>query len=309
MKPQKNTYLIAILSAGALWGFMVFPLRALKLYSAHQILNGRIFVAFFMVWAIILLFKKQTLKNNYATLLLLNYKYRNKILLLILLSGILITVNWLVFIYVINHISLKSGAFAYLLCPLITALGGNILLNEPLSKIKYIALVLALFSVIGLATGSLYEIMWAFFIALTYALFLIIQRLIKQIDKLVMLGLQLFISLVLLLPLYFFEHITLPTALPFWGYVSIIALFFTIVPLLLSLYALQGLPSSTIGIAIYINPFISLLIATLYYNEEIKSQQLVFYTLLFVAVILFNRDILVNIFSKNKGKQIKPKLA
>lgn len=306
MKPQKPKHLIAILSAGILWGFMVFPLRALKAYSAFQILTWRIIIAFVMVWSIVVLFKIQILRNNFLVLKVLNKNNRNKILLLILVSGILITLNWLAFIYVINHISLKAGAFAYLLCPLITALVGSVLLKEHLTNLKYIALGLAFLSIVGLATGSVIEILWSFFIALSYGLFLIIQKVIKQVDKLIMLGLQLLIALFLLLPICFFYPQLVPTAILFWVNVSIVSLFFTIVPLLLSLYALAGLPSSTIGIAIYINPIVSFTIATWYYNEQITHQQLFFYGILFLAVLLFNRDILFDVFKTKRNT--KPKL-
>lgn len=306
MKAQKPKHLIAILSAGILWGFMVFPLRALKAYSAFQILTWRIVIAFVMVWGIALLFKRQILRENFFAIKALNKNNRNKTMLLILVSGILITLNWLAFIYVINHISLKAGAFAYLLCPLITALGGSVLLKEHLTNVKYTALGLAFLSIVGLATGSVIEILWSFFIALSYALFLIIQKVIKQVDKLIMLGLQLFIALFLLTPIFFLNPQHLPTSIHFWINVSIVSLFFTIVPLLLSLYALAGLPSSTIGIAIYINPIVSFTIATGYYNEQITQPQLFFYGVLFLAVLLFNSDILLRVF---KAKQsTKPKL-
>lgn len=305
MKAQKHSHLIAILSAGALWGFMVFPLRALNFYSAQQILNGRIVIAFFIVWVIIFLCKKEVLINNYSSILSLNKLLRSKILLLILISGVLITINWLTFIYVINNINLKAGAYAYLLCPLIAAFAGNILLKEPLSKLKYTALTLAFICIIGLASGSFVENVCSVFIALTYALFLMIQKIITQVDRLVMLGLQLFIALIILLIYYFFYPHNIPYAMFFWGYVSVISLFFTILPLLLSLYALEVLPSTTIGIAIYTNPLISFSIATLYYNEQITLQQFIFYALLFFAVVLFNYDILEAIFLNNKNK---PKL-
>lgn len=309
METQKPTHLIVILSAGVLWGFMVFPLRALAKYSAYQILNWRIIIAFVIVWVVTLIFKRSVLINNFITLRSLENIYRNKILLLILLSGILITLNWLAFIYVINHISLKAGAFAYLLCPLITAFAGKLLLKESLTNIKYVALSLAFLSIIGLATGSLVEILWSFFIAISYALFLIIQKVIKNVDKLIMLGLQLFIALFLILPLNYFASKNIPLDIYFWANVSIISLFFTIVPLLLSLYALQGLPSSTIGIAIYINPIVSFSIATLYYKEHISNQQIFFYAILFLAVLLFNRDILLASFKIKKSINTKANLA
>ena len=43
-------------------------------------------------------------------------------MILTALGGGLLTVNWFVFIYVINHIDIQTGSFSYLLCPILTAL-------------------------------------------------------------------------------------------------------------------------------------------------------------------------------------------
>ena len=45
-------------------------------------------------------------------------------------GAILLTINWLTFIYVVNHVNVKSASFAYLICPVITAVLGFVLIKE-----------------------------------------------------------------------------------------------------------------------------------------------------------------------------------
>src|SRR5690606_16627677 len=122
---------------------------------------------------------------------------------LILASGVFITLNWFTYIYVVNNINLKSAAFAYMVCPLITALGGYFLLKEELSKLKIIAIGIAIVSILILATGLIHEVLWSVVTAAFYAFFLIIQRKIQHINKLNMLAFQMVIALCLIAPLFF----------------------------------------------------------------------------------------------------------
>ena len=71
--------------------------------------------------------------------------------------------------------SLKSAAFAYMVCPLITALGGFLILKEKLSSRKFIAIGIAALSIIILAWGSAPDVSWSVFIASFYAFYLIVQ--------------------------------------------------------------------------------------------------------------------------------------
>ena len=98
--------------------------------------------------------------------------------------------NWYTFIYAVNNVSLQSAAFAYMVCPLITAFGGFLILKEELSKLKLISLGIALFSILLLATGSFIEVLWSVVIAALYAFYLIIQRKMQHLDKLNVLAVQ-----------------------------------------------------------------------------------------------------------------------
>jgi chloramphenicol-sensitive protein RarD len=223
---------------------------------------------------------------------------RKRLIWLTLLAGILITGNWFTYIYAVNEVNLQSAAFAYMVCPLITAIGGFLILKEPLSRLKLLALTLALISIIILAQGSLRDVSWSVFIASLYSFYLIIQKVMGKIDKFNMLGIHLVLASLIILPLFLYTFNAFPTEPYFWVNIIIISVFFTIIPLFLSLYALIGMPSSTLGIIIYLNPIVAFAVAFFYFHEGINPHQLYAYSMLFVAVLVFNWKTFIELFKR-----------
>src|SRR6476661_2675750 len=176
-------YFIAAVVSTSMWGFFSIPLRNLKAYPSEQILHYRVFTSLLITWAVILLFRRKNLKADLTYLKEETPKMRRKLFWLTLIAGVLITGNWFSFIYVVNHVNLKSAAFAYMVCPLVTALGGFFILKEHLTPLKLTAIGIAVISILLLATGSLRDVMWSVFVASLYAFYLIIQRVIIKIDK------------------------------------------------------------------------------------------------------------------------------
>lgn len=274
-------------------------------YDSGQILYYRIFTSLMLTWLYILLFRKKQVKADFKFIAEQDKFSRKKTIWLSLLAGVLITGNWFTFIYAVNNVNIKSAAFAYMVCPLITAMGGFFILKEKLTNTKLIALGLASISIIILATGSLKDVLWSILIASLYSFYLIIQRVMQGIDKFNMLGLHLLIATLLMLPFFIYEFQGLPNDLRFWLTIIVISIFFTIIPLFLSLYALIGMPSSTLGIIIYINPIVAFAVAFFYFHEGISMFQLYSYALLFMAVIVFNWAILKEIIIKSPTKSIR----
>lgn len=285
-------YLFCAISAAVLWGFFAFPLRRIKQYPAQEILYYRVFSSFAIVWVINLLFRRQQMLKDYKQIKDVDSASRKKTLWLLLASGVFITGNWFTFIYVINNISLKAASFAYMICPILTAAGGFLLLKESVTKLKIIAIGIAILSVLILSTASLSQAIWSIVVALMYALYLIIQKVLNQFDKLNLLGINLFISVLLLLPFYFNDNTSMPLDMEFWVVILIISVILTIIPLLLSSYALNGIPSSTLGITIYVNPAISFTVAFIWFHEQVTYQQVAGYLLLMLAVVIFNWSII-----------------
>jgi len=295
-KPFK--YFLAAISAVVIWGTFAIPLRNLKEYSSEQILSYRTFISLLFTWGVILFFRKKQIRADVAYLKSESPASRKKILWLVLSGGLLLGANWLVFIYVVNHVNLKSAAFAYMVCPLLTAIGGFFILREKLSRLKVVAVGIALMSILMSAQGSLMDVLWSVFIATSFALYLIIQRVIVKLDKINLLGIQLAIISLLVLPIFLYRSQLFPVELNFWVNIFAIALLFTVIPLWLSSYSLIGLPSSTFGIIIYLNPIIAFATAFVYFDEEVRKEQLYAYALLLASVIIFNWDAISKIFNK-----------
>ena len=303
MKEGRLKYFLAAFSAVVIWGFFSIPLRMLRDYPSDQILYYRIFTSLILTWTYILLFRKKQIRSDIQNIQNEEKFSRRKIIWLSLLAGLLITGNWFTYIYAVNNVNLKSAAFAYMVCPLITALGGFLILKEKLSAMKLIALGFASISIVVLAQGSMRDVLWSVLVAALYSFYLIIQRVMVRIDKFNMLGLHLLIATLLMLPFFIsdFEHF--PSDPDFWVIIVVISIFFTIIPLFLSLYALIGMPSSTLGIIIYINPIVAFAVAFFYFHEGISMHQLYSYSLLLAAVIVFNWATIKEILFKSPAEE------
>lgn len=278
----------AAFSAQVLWGFMSIPLRLIQGWPVEDILYYRILVSVVCIWVFILVFRKKHLNADIFYYRQLDSPKKRNFWLLLLLASMLILGNWFTFIYVVNHFSVQSAAFAYLVCPLLTTLAAFLILKEELSMIKKISIGIAFLSVFMLVRGSWVEVCWSIGIASLYALYLVVQRVTRHVDKLNVLAAQLTICTIAILPALLWQHHALPLDGTFWLVIVVIAIVFTIIPLYMSLYALNGIPSSTVGILIYINPIIAFAVAVFYFRETISPQQIMAYSILLIAVLLFN---------------------
>lgn len=293
-------YFLAGIISVAIWGFFAIPLRSLQAFKSEEILYYRTFVSLALIWVCILIFRKKQFRKDIEFVKNESKKNQRKLLLQIIASSVLLSLNWFTFIYAVNNVSITSGAFAYMVCPLITAFAAYIFLKEQLSKVQFISLVIALISVCLLSSGSFIEVVWSVIIASLYTGYLIIQRNMKHVDKLNVLAVQFIFSVLIMLPFYLYQHESVPESGLFWGNILLISILFTILPLFLSLYSLIGLPSSTLAIIIYLNPIIAFMVAIFYFKVKIDSHQIYAYTLLLFSVILFNSKLIKEVTSAKR---------
>lgn len=218
---------------------------------------------------------------------------QKRFFLFTLLGGGLLTVNWLAYIYVINHVDIQTASFSYLLCPILTALLGFLVLREQLRLNQWLAVGLSLASCLLVGTDSFYNLSFSLFIAASYAFYLITQRLLKEYDKIVLLTLQLLLSFVVIGPSYpwFVGEAAQPVSRYFMGQIVLLSWLFTVFPLFLSLYALKELKSATVGVLMYLNPILNFTMAFLYFGEVTSQQKVLAYLVIFISVILYNLPI------------------
>lgn len=284
---NKNHYAAAI-TAFVIWGFFSIPLRALRAYTAGEILYFRIVLALLVLLVIVSVFKRHDVKATLHHFKTLARSEKRKVVSLTLAGGALLCVNWLTFIYIVNNINIKTASFSYLICPVITAVLGYVIIKEKLSVLQWLAVGLCAVSCILIGMQSSSELGFSFFTAFTYALYLITQRINQGFDRMVMLLIQVIFSLIIL-TLFFSQLVAeVPTDLHFYSLTLIIAVVFTVFPLFLNLFALNKINSATIGILMYINPLINFSLAFILFHESITTLQVTGYMVIAIALIIFN---------------------
>lgn len=212
-------------------------------------------------------------------------------------GGALLIFNWLTFIYIVNNVNVKTASFAYMICPVMTALLGYMLLNEKLTNIQWTAVALCAVSCILMGISSSLELGYSFLTAFSYALYLVSQRKNQGFDRMIMLCVQVLFSFVILNLFFKFLIDEFPAGERFYTTTFIIAVVFTVLPLFLNLFALNKINSATIGILLYLNPIFNFSIAFIVFKEKVSMIQIIGYSVIVIAVILFNYPA----FKKVKG--------
>jgi chloramphenicol-sensitive protein RarD len=282
---------LAALAAFLIWGFFPIPLRILHGYASGQILFFRILLSLVLLLLIHGVGRRAAVRTVAQQWQAAGRAERRNVAVSTVVGGLLLTSNWLLFIYVINEVSVQAGSFAYLICPILTALLGFAVLREKLRPNQWAAIALSALSCLLLGVGELRTLLMSMVVAFTYALYLITQRRLQGYDRLVLLTVQLLLAALVVLPLA-----PLLGAQPMAGfadskllvYTAVLSVGFTVLPLFLNLFALNALPSGTVGIMMYVNPVVSFALAFLYFGEAATLTQTVAYGVILLSVVLYN---------------------
>lgn len=298
---KKYKYYFAAFSAFFIWGFFSLALKPISSYPSLDILFYRVFFSVLTMTVINLVFRQNKIQENWENFTSMTSKRKRSIVVLTLVGALILASNWFIFIYVVNHVSVKAGSLAYLICPILTTVFAFFLLHEKLSKWQWLAVSISIISCILLSMNHFQDIFYSLVVAATYALYLVSQRKNSELDKFLLLNIQLLFIALLILPFYPKYSGAIPTEPLFYTCLFCIVVFFTIVPLFLNLYALKGINSSTVGILMYINPIINFGLAIFYFKEQVTLLQMLSYSLILVSIIVFNKKIF---FGKKHKSQV-----
>jgi len=284
-------------AAFVIWGFFPWLLKSLSEYRSGEILYFRILFAAALLLVIVFLFRRQTFKKDIDFIKAQPVGARRRMIVNLLVGGALLTVNWLIFIYTVNEVNIRTASFSYLICPVLTAVMGFAILGENLSRLQWFAVGLCAASCTMIGLSSVSELGYSFSTALTYGLYLVLQRKGSQLDRINVLCVQILFSFLLLNIFSFYLVETVPSSSDFYTTIVVIAAIFTVLPLFLNLFALLKVNSATVGILMYINPLFNFTIAIFIFHEQITTLQFVGYMIILVALVAFNYPYIVKVRS------------
>jgi chloramphenicol-sensitive protein RarD len=270
------------LAAYALWGLFPIYWKLLQEVSALQVIGHRIGWSFILLIAVILLTRQW--KDFRAAALAPN------VIGIYAAAGVLLTINWLIYVWGVNSGFIVETSLGYFINPLISVLLGVLFLRERLRTIQWIAVGLA-------AAGVLYLTItygrppW---IALSLAFSFGIYGLVKKVAPLGSLyGLTLETALVFPFALIYlaFVQSTGTSAFLHQGVLTDILLIatgiVTSIPLLMFASAARQIPLTMIGVLQYIAPTLQFLIGVFLYHEPFDQSRFIGFSLVWLALIIF----------------------
>jgi len=269
------------LGAYALWGVLPLYFKALIHVGATEIVAHRILWSLIFLGALATLWKKWPLIRAALA--------NRRVALTLLLTAMLIGINWLVYIYAVVSGHVLEGSLGYYLNPLVNVLLGVFLLKEKLSGLQKAAVLLAGGGVAILAMGAGGAIWISLTLAASFAVYGFLRK-VAPVESLE----GLWIETLFLAPLALgwllwlghggdsaFLHSRLTDLLLVLGGAI------TAIPLLLFTSAAKRLPYSTLGFLQYVAPSLQFLLAVLVFGEPLTIAHIVCFAAIWVALAIF----------------------
>jgi len=283
--PLSTKGLVAAIGSFVIWGAFPLYLKPLHDLSALQIIAHR--VAWACVLVLIWLFARGELRELRKPLT------NPAILGRLTASALLITVNWLTYVWGVGHGHVVETSLGYFINPLANVLLGVLVLRERLNPAQWTAVGTAAAAVlyIAVATGA------APWISLTLAVSFSTYGLLRKV-----------VHVEALQGLAIETLVLMPVALGYlvwceangagaFGHSSafINALLvgcgpITAVPLFLFAFGARLIPYSTLGLLAYIAPSLQLLFGIFLYHEPFAGAQAQGFVLIWLALLIYAGD-------------------
>jgi chloramphenicol-sensitive protein RarD len=276
---RSNTGTYAALGAFFLWGILPLYWKWLGKYSLTEIICHRTLCSALVLW-LILLWQGQCR----STLLRLR---EPRIAFTHFLSGLLLSGNWLLYVWATLNERILEGALGYYLNPFFNMLFGHFLFHERHNRWQKISILIAIGGVVC-QLQDLKEFPW---VALTLALSFSLYAVVRKKSPLPSLP-GLAIETGLLLPIAVTYLIVMAAIagnttnlLPSPALIT--TGLATATPLLLFGFAARKISLTTLGILQFLGPSIQFLIGWKIYHEPISSAKALSFALIWFAIFLY----------------------
>jgi chloramphenicol-sensitive protein RarD len=283
---RRGGILLAVLAYG-LWGFLPLYFLLLAPANALEIVAWRILLS--LVFCALLLTLTRAWRHLFDLL------HDRRIALTLLLAGVLILINWLVYVYATLTGEVVQAALGYFTNPIVTVLLGIIVLRERLRPMQWVAIGISAIAVLVIAINYGAFPWIALALAFSFGFYgLVKKRVGGRVDALSGLTIEtLWLAPIAVAQLIF---VSVTTGLTI-GTVSVgqtVAMLFagvvTAVPLLLFAGAARRLQLTTMGLTQYLTPLLQFLIGVLLLHEAMPPARLIGFILVWIALVVLGID-------------------
>lgn len=269
------------MGAYLIWGLLPLYFMPLSPVGPGEIVADRV------IWSLALLFAIIAATRRGARLRLALANPRT--LRLLAASAALISVNWLVYIWAVQHHHVLEASLGYFLNPLVNVVLGVVVLRERLGRPQIAAVTLAAIGVLVLASQAGGGLWISLTLALSFGLYGLVRKIapVEAIEGLT-------IETLLLAPIAagYMIWLGVQGTLAYGGDPALTALLtfagvITAVPLLLFAAGARRLPYSTMGLLQYIAPTIQFLLAITLFGERVTPAHAICFALIWTGLAIY----------------------
>ena len=217
----------------------------------------------------------------------------HRTLLLLALAAAVVSVNWGVYIWAVNHGQVLQSSLGYYINPILSILAGVLVLGERMAPLQWVSVALAAVAVVVL-TVDYGRLPWvSLVLAASFATYGLLK---KQINGGAVETLTVESALLTPLALGYLVWLQAQGVGTFvtlgWGHSLLLVAtgLVTAVPLLFFAAAATRLPLSTLGLLQYLAPTLQFLLGVLYFQEVMSTGRWVGFGLVWLALMLLSGD-------------------
>ncbi len=219
---------------------------------------------------------------------------KKKEMVYLLITGILIFLNWSTWIFAVVTNRIVDASFGYFIMPILSVFLGMLFLKEPYNKQKILSVLLVIISIIYLLTNYS-SVPWVgLIVGITWSCYSFIRKKITVdsdigllIESLYLFPIALIIFYLITLDGNYYFSFTDPK-IAFWLF---LAGPMTVIPLFLFLKGVNLAGLGTSGMMFFIAPTGQFLLGVFYYNEYFDINKLIGFIIIWIAVAIYLHDL------------------
>ena len=224
-----------------------------------------------------------------------NIIQKKKNLFYLFISGLLILINWSVWIFAIATNQIIDASFGYFIMPILSVMFGFIFFREKLNKKRIFSIFLVAISIIYLIAANLKTLPWTgIILAFDWAIYNVVRKKINLDTDIGLLIESIFILPIALIAFYFIVingHNDFTLSDPLMMFFIFLAGPMTVIPLFLYVRGVELCGLGPAGMIFYITPTFQFLLGYFYYNEPFSISKLVSFIFIWIAVIIYLKDL------------------
>ena len=210
-------------------------------------------------------------------------------------SGFLIFMNWGVWIYAIATNRIIDASFGYFIMPILSVLLGYIFSKEKLNNKRIFSISLVILSILYLIFVSLKSLPWVgILVALSWGFYNLVRKKVNVDTDIGLLIESLFVLPIAIVAFYLIAvngYNDFSLSDPPMMLIILLAGPMTVIPLFLYVRGVELCGLGPTGMIFYITPTLQFLLGFFYYDEVFSFNKLVSFILIWIAVIIYLRDL------------------